>query len=246
MEQPQTSPAVTEEYLSVFADILSQSVTGELIGMLNFASLSGVIDDPEEMMEAVEHADSERSHAEAFTDAAKKLGVEIIVDVKAPYWQRIRQAFLKWAERGDMIACFVIQEVMLESFAVSMYDAVAEVAHGDLGELYSNIADEERDHLEHAIDILQAELRRDPVAFTAKVHEIHEDVMTVLGEMTAKEDLAGECGLCHGNCVKENMHHVELNVSDMRGRALNFYLSSLDRIGLPGEETLAWVASLPA
>lgn len=246
MEETQTNPTLTKEYCDVFSDILSQSVTGELIGMLNFASLAGVVDDVEEMMEAVEHADSERSHAEAFTNAAKQMGVDIIVDIEAPYWHRIRTAFLKWAERGDMIACFIIQEIMLESFAVSMYDAVSEVAKGDLAELYSNIADEEREHLEHAVDILQEELRKDPIGFTQKVHEIHEDVMTVLGEMVAKDDIGGECGLCHGTCVKETMHHIDLSITDLRGRALNFYLSSLDRIGLPGEETLIWVANLPA
>lgn len=246
MPDVQTTTQLTEEYCSVFADILSQSVTGELIGMLNFASLSGVVDDVEEMMEAVEHADNERGHAEAFAAAAREMGVEIIVDVQAPYWNRIRQAFLKWAERRDMIACFVIQEVMLESFAVSMYEAVSEVAKGDLAALYASIADEEREHLEHAVEILQDELRNDPEGFTQKVHEIHRDVMTVLGEMVAREDLSGECGLCHGNCMKENMHHVDLSISELRGKALNFYLSSLDRIGLKGEETVMWVANLPA
>lgn len=240
IEQP------SAEYCEVFADILSQSVTGELIGMLNFATLSGVVDDVEEMMEAVEHADNERSHAEAFAAAAKELGVEVIVDIDAPYWSRIRQAFLKWADRRDFIACFVIQEIMLESFAVSMYEAVSRAAKGSLSDLYSSIADEEREHLEHAVEILQEELRKDHDGFVAKVHEIHEDVMTVLGEMVAKEDLSGHCGLCAGNCVKESMHHVDLTVSELRGRALRHYLSSLDRIGLPGDETLVWVANLPA
>jgi fatty aldehyde decarbonylase len=246
MEDTQANLTVSEKYCEVFADILSQSITGELIGMLNFASLAGVVDDVEEMMEAVEHADNERHHAEGFAAAAKVMGVEVIVDPSAPYWSRIRQAFLKWAQQGDMIACFVIQEVMLESFAVSMYEAVSKAAKGDLADLYGSIADEEREHLEHAIEILQNEYRRDATGFTRKVHEIHDDVMSVLGEMVAKTDIGGECGLCHGTCLKETMHHVDLNISDLRGRALNFYLRSLDRIGLPGEETLIWVANLPA
>jgi fatty aldehyde decarbonylase len=249
MESPQTrikSSELSDEYRQVFADIFSQSITGELIGMLNFASLANVVDDVEEMMEAVEHADSERGHAEAFTAAAAEMGVDVIVNVDAPYWKRIRQAFQKWAQQGDMIACFVIQEIMLESFAVSMYDAVSEVAKGSLSGLYSTIADEEREHLEHAVEILQDEYRRDPSGFTRKVHEIHEDVMTVLGEMVAKEDIGGECGLCHGTCMKETMHYVDLNISNLRGRALNFYLATLDRIGLPGDQTLNWVANLPA
>ena len=37
----------------IITDLLSQAITGELIGMSNFASLAGAIDDVEEMMEAV-------------------------------------------------------------------------------------------------------------------------------------------------------------------------------------------------
>ena len=59
-----TEPKVDNS--GVITDLLSQAITGELIGMSNFASLAGAIDDVEEMMEAVEHANCERNHAEGF------------------------------------------------------------------------------------------------------------------------------------------------------------------------------------
>jgi fatty aldehyde decarbonylase len=233
------------EYKSVFADILSQAVTGEIIGMSNFATLANIHTDLYEVMEAVEHADNERGHAVAFSKAAEELGVKIIVDIKAPYWYRIRSAFLKWAGKGDIDACMLIQEVMLESFAVSMYNEVGRAAHKSLGELFLKISDEEKEHLDHAVDIFHTEYRKDPSAFTEKVHEIHNDVMFVLAEMVAKKDPSGHCGLCSGECAKDSLHHVNLNIVTMRGLALNYYLKSLDRIGLPGEKTLQWVAQLP-
>jgi len=214
----------TDHYRAVFADILSQAVTGELVGMQNFASLVALCDDVDEKIEAVEHANNELSHALAFRGAA---------------------ADLKWAERRDLVACTLIQEVMLESFAVSMYQSVSEVAQGSLAQTFRSIAAEEESHLEHALQMLRDEHQRDPEAFLAKVHAIHEDVMTVLAEMVAKKDTVEHCGLCSGTCVKDSLHHVKLDVATLRGRALNFYLKALDRIGLPGERTFQWVANLP-
>ena len=43
------------EELNVISDIFSQAITGELIGMSNFASLAETIDDPHKKIEAVEH-----------------------------------------------------------------------------------------------------------------------------------------------------------------------------------------------
>jgi fatty aldehyde decarbonylase len=235
-----------DQYRAVFADIFSQAITGELIGMQNFASLVEVYDDVEEKMEAVEHSNNERGHAEAFRIEAENLEVEVKVDLNAPYWHRIRLAFLKWAAKKDLTACILIQELMLESFAVSMYYEIGRVARSPMSETFNAIAKEEEGHLNHAIEMLQDEMVKDPSGFAAKVHEIHNDVMTVLAEMVARKDPRGHCGLCHGDCVKESLHHVHLNISDMRGIALNSYLKALDRLGLPGEQTLQWIAKLPA
>ena len=80
------SAAMTIEEFNVTSDIFSQAITGELIGMSNFASLAETIDDPHEKMEAVEHANSERMHAEGFLAYAK-----IAKDSSMTSWM-IRQA----------------------------------------------------------------------------------------------------------------------------------------------------------
>ena len=236
---------LTAEYRSVFADILSQAVTGELIGMQNFASMVGMVDSVDEKIEAVEHAENEKCHALAFRQAAAELGVDVIVDVDAPYWKRIRMAFLDRVEQGDLTACVLIQEIMLESFAVSTYLTVADVAHAPLAKTFRAIATEEQEHLEHALDFLRGEYSRAPDEFELKVEQVHEDIMTVLAEMVAREDSHGHCGLCRNECAKKSLQHVHLEIGTLRGRALNFYLQALDRLGLPGEKTLKWVANLP-
>ena len=230
----------------VYADILSQAITGELIGMANYAAMAELCPDAEGQIDAVEHAFNERGHASAFESVARGLEVPVIVDPQAPYWRRIREAFLRQVRSRDLSACFIIQELMLESFAVSMYDAVADAVDGKMSQVFRAIAREEEGHLQHALDELTPEFRADPMAFTAKVGRLHDEVMTILAEMVAAQDPAGVCGLCHGACVKGSLHHVGLSAPELRGRALNYYLRVLDRLGIAGDQSLAWVANLPA
>ena len=241
-----SSPSrASEEAYRVWESILSQSATGELIGMMNFASLVDLYEDTDDKIEALEHAAREKAHARSFQRLGEEMGVCVTMNVNAPYWKRIRAAFLSSAGRGDFTACLIIQELMLESFAVSMYSAVARVAPGRLGKAYKAIAAEEADHLEHAIELLSEIYRRDPAGLREKVARVHEDVMSVLAEMVAREDIRGDCLLCGKTCIKPSLPEVKLDIVQLRGGALNLYLKSLDRVGLPGEETLQWIARLP-
>lgn len=245
MDTPVSETPPQDVRSGVYADILSQAVTGELIGMANYASMAELCSTVEDMEDAVQHANSERAHAVAFRRAAADIGVTVIEDMRAPYWRRIRDVFLRHVRAGDLTACLIIQELMLETFAVSMYQAVADVSEGKVSHAFRAIALEEESHLQHALDELAPAAQRDPAAFAAKVHGLHDEVMTILAEMVAARDPAGHCALCHGTCVKGSLGAIGLSVATLRGKALNHYLRVLDRLGIPGEESVAWVANLP-
>jgi len=85
----------------------------------------------------------------------------------------------------DFIACLIVQEIMLESFAVASYFRVGKVAPGSLGKTFARIAAEEEDHVDHAMSILRAERARDALRFDDKVYRLHLDVMTTLAQMLA-------------------------------------------------------------
>lgn len=237
---------LTLEEFNVISDIFSQAITGELIGMSNFASLAETIDDIHEKMEAVEHANSERMHAEGFLAYTKQQRLKVNVNLNSAYWGSVRSQFLSYARKKDFIACLIIQEIMLESFAVSMYSDVGNALGGKAGKLFLSIADEEKEHLEHSSDILRAELKNDPVALIDKVEELHFSCMQILAEFTATTDLRGHCGVCNGDCMKGSLHHIGLDIATMRGNALALYAKALDNIGIPGEKSIVWIARLPA
>lgn len=230
---------------SIWQDVLAQAVTGELIAVLNYTSLAEICQDPDEVAEALEHAESERGHAIAFTAEGKKLGIEVPNNVNAKYWKRLRSAFVRQIDRRDVIGCLIIQEIMLESFAVASYKRVGKVAPGSLGATFAAIAAEEEDHVDHAMSILRAARVLDVQRFDEKVHELHVEVMGILAQMFAREDGDGHCELCHATCVKQSLPLVSLTISELRGASLQHYLKTLDLLGLPGEMTLAWATQLP-
>jgi fatty aldehyde decarbonylase len=229
----------------IWQDILAQAMTGELIAAMNYTSLSEICDDPGEVADALEHAKIERGHAARFAAEGRKIGVEVPNNVDAKHWKRLRQAFLRCTTERDFIGCLIVQEIMLESFAVASYARVGKVAPGSLGKTFAAIAAEEEDHIDHAMVILRTERALDAQRFDDKVYRLHLDVMTTLTKMLAKECKDGHCEVCHANCVKPSLFDVSLSAAELRGASLQQYLATLDMLGIPGEVTLAWVTQLP-
>jgi fatty aldehyde decarbonylase len=229
----------------IWQDVLAQAVTGELLAAMNYTSLSEICDDPEEVSEALEHAQGEQRHAERFATEGRKIGVDVANNVEARHWKRLRAAFLGCIAERDFIGCLIVQEIMLESFAVASYSRVGKVAPGSLGKAFASISVEEEEHIGHALEILRAERSLDQQRFDDKVYRLHLDVMTTLAQMLRKECKDGHCEVCHDNCVKPSLPEVNLSAAQLRGASLQQYLKTLDLLGLPGEVTLAWVAQLP-
>jgi fatty aldehyde decarbonylase len=229
----------------IWQDILAQALTGELLAAMNYASLSEICDDPEEVADALEHSQGERRHAAAFAAEGRKIGVDVANNVEAKHWKRLREAFLRCITGRDFIGCLIVQEIMLESFAVASYSRVGKVAPGSMGETFARIAAEEEEHIGHAMSILRSERARDAQRFDEKVYRLHLDAMTTLAQMLAKECKDGHCEVCHASCVKPSLFDVSLSAAELRGASLQQYLKTLDMLGIPGEVTLAWVSQLP-
>jgi fatty aldehyde decarbonylase len=231
--------------LLIWQDVLAQAMTGELVAAMNYTALSEICDDPAEVADALEHAAGERGHASRFEAEGRKIGMPVPNNVGAKHWKRLREAFMRRIAERDFIGCLIVQEIMLESFAVASYARVGKVAPGSLGRTFAAIAAEEEDHVDHAMAILRAERALDTQRFDDRVHRLHLEVMTTLAEMLARECSHGHCEVCTGSCVKPSLFEISLSAAELRGASLQQYLKTLDMLGLPGEVTLQWVTQLP-
>src|SRR5579863_9663709 len=154
----------------IWEDVLAQAITGELLAAMNYTSLSEICDDPAEVADALEHAEIERGHAARFVAEGRKIGVDVSNNVDGKHWKRLREAFLGCITERDFIGCLIVQEIMLESFAVASYARVGKVAPGGLGTTFASISAEEEEHVDHAIAILRTERALDdPQRFDDKV-----------------------------------------------------------------------------
>jgi rubrerythrin len=234
-----------EDKADVHAGVLSQAVTGELVGMLNYAGMIDLCPDAAGKEEAVEHAESERRHADAFRACARDLGLPIVEDVGSTYWGRIRTAFGQWAGRGDRIACVMLQGVMLESFAAALYYAVGDAMDGKMGRLFRRIGREEELHVDDSLRLLRTEQRRNSGGFEQKAKAVHDSILPLLVQMMDLEDKGGACGLCRTRCIKGLLPRFGLDLGDLRKRSLGIYLGKLDALGLHATTTRTWVAALP-
>src|SRR5216683_5409825 len=124
----------------IWQDIVAQAMTGELVAAMNYTSLSEICDDPAEVADALEHAQGEQGHAAAFAAEGRKIGVDVTNNVDAKHWKRLREAFMGCIAERDFIGCLIVQEIMLESFAVASYSRVGNVAPGSLGQTFASIA----------------------------------------------------------------------------------------------------------
>jgi len=230
---------------SIWQDVLAHAVTGELLAAMNYTSLSEICDDPAEIADALEHAQNERGHAAAFAAEGRKIGVEVANNVEAKHWKRLRSSFLRCIEERDFVGCLIIQEIMLESFALASYSRVGRVGPDTLGQTFARIAAEEEEHIGHAVAILRTERARDAQRFDEKLYRLHLDVMSTLAQMLAKDCRDGHCEVCHSSCVKPALFEVSLSAAQLRGASLQQYLKTLDMLGIPGQVTLAWVTQLP-
>jgi fatty aldehyde decarbonylase len=229
----------------IWQDVLAQAMTGELLAAMNYTSLLEICDDPAEVVDALEHAAGENGHAAAFAAEGRRIGVDVPNNVNGKHWKRLREAFLRRVTALDFIGCLIVQEIMLESFAVASYARVGKVAPGSMGKTFAAIAAEEAEHIEHAMEILRTERALDAQRFDDKLYRLHLEVMTILAEMLARDCRQGHCEVCHGSCVKPSLPDVSLSAAELRGASLHQYLKTLDKLGLPGEVTLAWVTQLP-
>lgn len=229
----------------IWQDVLAQAVTGELVAAMNYEALAHICEDGKETHEALEHASIERSHATAFIAAGRKLGVEVVSNVEGKHWRRLRESFMRRVAERDYIGCLIVQEIMLESFALASYSRVANVAPEGLARVFGAIAAQEREHADHAIAILKEVRDANPQDFDAKLHRLHVEVMTILAQMLAKDCRDGHCEVCQFSCVKPALFEVSLSAAQLRGASLQQYLKTLDALGLPGEVTLTWIAQLP-
>jgi fatty aldehyde decarbonylase len=234
-------------YARVHSIILSQAITGESVGIEHYARMIPLAADLDERLRLLEDAWRERQHLESMREVAGELGVRAEEARADPYWSRVKGAFADCAARGDLLGCYVIQDVVLECFAVTLYESLAPCVEPFIAARLERIAADERGHLAEGMRLVRAAYNRDPDGALARIQSANERVARVLGEWIKPQNCAPVCGVCGsagGGCAKPDLELLQLNMSRVQSTFVARYGAVLREIGVPTGQVTRWLARL--
>ena len=200
----------------------------------------------EERLDLLEDAYREKQHLLGMREVAQTLGLTPKTDLDGYYWKQIRAAFRERADAGDLLCCYIMQDIVLEAFAVVMYESVIPGSTPSAAELVRAIATEEQGHLAHGVEAVKAVYAQDQEGTGERVAFANDRVARLLSEWTRPEQCGTSCGVCADSCVKNDLHLIELDLASVQARFLDLYGGALREIGLPAADVTRWLSQLAA
>ncbi len=236
------------KFREVYGAILSHIVTGEMVGMEHYARMIPLAESPRERLEILGDAWHEGRHLSSVLEAAKRVGVDVTWALDDAYWGRVRAFFEERAAVGDLTGCLVIQDLVLESFAVALYGAVLPGLEPEVAECVAAILTDEREHLAHGTAALGRLVERDPCGTAARVERANEGVARLLVGWLRPPDCAPVCGVCGAlrrTCLKPDLELLGVDVVEARAGFLSRYGRALREAGFSPARVTRWLARLP-
>jgi fatty aldehyde decarbonylase len=233
----------------VYGAILSHIVTGEIVGMEHYARMIPLARSPRERLEILGDAWHEGRHLSSVLEVAKHLGIDVTWALNDAYWGSVRILFEERAAVGDLTGCLVIQDLVLESFAVALYGAILPGLEPEVGECVAAILTDEKEHLAHGAAALRRLLEEDASGTAARVESSNDGVARLLAGWLRPQDCAPVCGVCAAlrrTCLKPDLELLGVDLVEARAGFLATYGHALRESGFSPARVTRWLARLPA
>jgi SAM-dependent methyltransferase/rubrerythrin len=246
-----TSVATSQEelYPALLSYVLSNAVAGEIMAVDNYSDMVALFDDIDEKLEAVTQAREEGRHIRQLASLGTRVGFDVQQRIIEPEWKAVRAAFRDAVARGDLAACLVIQDVMVESMAIVTYRSLSGADGIETDDATARttaaILQDELEHLEIGITRLQRIRAQDPASVDRAVAWAHPLVMPQLMSLTSTscETL---CDVLDLDCGSLDPTVIGADLDLIRSRAAAQYADALDRIGIPASVSDPLLAHLGA
>lgn len=244
----QTSTVFNPALRAVHRLILGQAITGELIAIENYARMIPLARSTAEKLALLDEAVHERGHIRILHGLGKVLDLgEIDGAVSDPYWSRVRAAMEELVARADLEGARFVQDFILESYAVTLYGAVAPHVEPVFRRKLEAIADDEHAHLIAGTSAFASLLASDRARAMEILDFGHTRVARVLAEWIAPTEcrpLCGVCGALGDRCGKPLLQEIQLDTSRLAAEFADVYGGALRQAGLGPAAALRYVAEL--
>jgi fatty aldehyde decarbonylase len=238
---------VRDGYLGLLSYIVSNTVAGELMAIDNYSQLAARLEDTEEKLRFVGFASDESKHVRLLAKLGQRLGFKVEQRIVEPQWLAVRAHFKAAAERDELCRCIFIQDLMVESMAITLYRTLAGQLEAKVDDATATVARtilrDEEEHLGFAVSRLKSYLREDPSRTHDDLVWAHHRVMPELYSMadTSCHSLCGVLGL---DCGALNVADLKTDMDTIRVSVVEHYASVLERIGFDVQVTNPLIGSL--
>ena len=242
-----TGTETAKSYTDVLSYVVSNAAAGEIMAVENYSDMVALFDDIDSKLEAVNQAREEGRHVRQLASLGARLGFEVKQRIIEPEWKAIRAAFREAVADDNLPACLVIQDLMTESVAIVLYQALS----GDLGvqtdDLTAHVAaailEDELEHLAIGIKRLRQLRSENPTHVDGALAWAHTRVMPQLFSLmdTSCESLCDELSI---ECAALDPAAMNADLGLIRARAATQYIQALDAVGFPDEVSAPLIAHL--
>lgn len=175
----------SDYYLKVLSFVVSNAWRGENIAVENYSELVPLLPTVEEKIEAVHQAKEEAKHILILEKLARRAGFEIDESMLQDDWPKVRATFHEAAQKRDVAACLIVQDLMIESLAIGLYSTFASEDNKDFEarKVAENLLKDELDHLDIGLKRISALMAADPEAVHDSLVWAHNRVVPCLFNM---------------------------------------------------------------
>jgi fatty aldehyde decarbonylase len=219
------------------------------MGIEHYARMVRLARDPRERLELLEDASHECRHLSAVMALAPRLGLEVTCAPEDAYWGRVRAAFEERAAARDLAACRVIQDVILESFAVVLYGSILPGISLDAAGCLAAILRDEQGHLAEGTTALRRRVDEDASSAVASVEAANAGAARILADWLRPRDCAPACGVCSAlarSCLKQDLEVISVDLVAARAAFVSTYGRALRAAGFAPAQVTRWLARLVA
>ena len=237
----------TDKYYNLIAYIVSNTIAGEYIATDNYSEEVHLFPDLETKTYLLHQAEEEARHAKTLVALGKRLGVPVVDRPVEPQWLAVRKAFATAVAKKDVVACVIIQDVMIETMAVVLYRTLSGLEEADTDpetrRVAAAILKDELEHLDWGRNWIRERLKRDEAAVNASLAWAHDEVMPQLFGLIRNgcDFLCGEMGV---ECGTFGVEEIKTDLDTLRLTALDHYIESLDRSGFQPKVTSPLIAKM--
>ncbi|HKK04794.1 MAG TPA: ferritin-like domain-containing protein [Gammaproteobacteria bacterium] len=232
-----------KRYYDLLAYVVSNAMAGEIMAVDNYAEMALMFGDTDEKNDTIKQAYEEAKHIQVLHKLTRRLNIPSKKRIVEPQWLNVRKHFSEAAKRGDLAGCLAIQDLLVETMAITLYRTLTRNTDPETSRIADNILRDEIAHRQIGYDRFKGLLDEDDTAAHESLVWAHRSVISDLFSMISYK-CHSLCGELEVECSTLGLDSLETDLESVRMEALEVYMETLDQCGFSPAVTTPLISEL--